>query len=136
MEQATHMIAVIANAETLPNQLGDPLRRPHFGREAVSHGSLREQAGQLRQLGSRKLASGQSRRARTPVGAPPRPHGLPTDSQSASYLGLRLALANPADGLATATFQGCEIPMATVVGDHPSWSHTNERISIYRCRDL
>jgi len=143
VEQATDMIAIIAHVEPLPDQLGDPLRRPHLGREAVSHGSLREQAGQLRQFpprkfgpGSRMLASGESPTSSTPVGAPPGPHGLPTDSGSAGHLGFGSALANPRDGLATANLESCKIPMGVVVGDHASWSHFNGRISIYLCRGL
>jgi len=127
VEHATDMLAIIAHVEPLPNPLGDPLRSPHLGRKAVSHGSLRQQAGQLRQFAPRKfgrwsrmLASGESPTSGTPVGPPPSPHGLPTDSGSAGHLGFGSALANPLDGLATANLESCKIPMGVVVGDHAS----------------
>lgn len=61
MQQAADMIPVIANPETLPEQIGDALRGPHRGREAVSFGTPRQQARELSQL-----PAGQLRRTARP----------------------------------------------------------------------
>ena len=137
------MIAVITDVKTAPDQVGNALRGPHFGREAVSRGALCEKAMQLRQFrpgefrrGARMLASDQSSGPGTPVSAPPHPDGLPTHTRSASDLRFRLAFANPLDGLAAALFQRRKIPLARLWGNHAPKSHTTGKISSYLCRGL
>ena len=50
VRQAADMIPVIANPEAPPKQIGDALRGPHGGREAVRFGVPRQQARELSQL--------------------------------------------------------------------------------------
>lgn len=143
MEQATHMIAVIANTKALPEQVGDPLRGPDVGGEAVGRGPLRQQAGQLAQLraGEFRLRAGMLATRQTPqsgasISAPPSPNRLPACSQPARDLGFGLPFANPGDGLVTASFQSGKISLATLRRDHALRSHRTIKISSYLYRDL
>lgn len=55
MQQAADVVAVIAHAETLPEQIGDPLGGPDRRGEPVGLGSARQQVGELSQLRAGQL---------------------------------------------------------------------------------
>jgi hypothetical protein len=132
MEQT---IAVIADMEALPDQIGDPLCGPNIGGEAVGRSPLREQAGQLSQLGAREsragaglLAPDQTARSGVSISAPPSPNCLPGRCQATGHLGFGLAFTNPRDGLPATASQCGKISLATFPGDHDLRSHRKNRI--------
>ena len=124
MQQAADVIAVIANAEVSPNQVGYPLRGPHAGGKPVGFGAPHQQTRKLGQLcasqfgrATRARNAAQPRRS-SPAG-PTRPlmHGLSAHAQLTGNSGQRFAPLDAGQGGQAARLQhssvsshNCKIP--------------------------
>lgn len=118
MQQATDVIAVIANAQAPPEQIGDALRGPDSSGKSVGFGAVRQQTGKLGQLCASQF--GRATRARDT--AQPRPsssagllrplmHSLSAHTQLAGNSGQRLAPPDAGQGGQAARLQHSSVSL-------------------------
>ncbi len=118
MQQATDVIAVIANAKAPPEQLGDALRGPDSSWKSVRFGAVCQQAWKSSQL----CASQFGRATRTRDTAQPRHsasagllrplvHGLPAHTQLTGNGGQRLAPPDAGQGGQAARLQHSSVSL-------------------------
>ncbi len=137
MQQAADVIPVITNAETLAEQIGDALRGPHRGGEAVRFSAPRQQARELSQLPTSQLRRTARPRPATqsacaPAAILPRPlmNRLAAHTQLPSDRGQRLAALDTWQSREAACFEHL------CISSHgPKIRHLTG-MSIYLCRGL
>jgi hypothetical protein len=144
VQQAANMIAVMAHAETSPDQIGDPLRGPQGRREAVDFRALREQSGKPGQLPGCQFGGPSGpwalQQTRCPLASPPLvpdKDGLARNAQLAGYRRKRLARLQQRQGGQTPRFHSLGIPSRPCgVVSHKPTVPQDRKLSIYLYRCL
>ncbi len=116
MQQATNVIAVIANAKAPPQQIGNALCGPDGGRKSVRFGAVCQQTWKLSQLcasqfgrATRARDTTQPRHSSSAGQSRPLVHGLPAHTQLAGNGGQRFTPPDAGQGGQAARLQDSSV---------------------------